>query len=107
MKNFVIIGTGDFADIVYSVIKKKMQRDVKCFAVNDEYYKDDCYNGVPVIKLSDIENQCPKEECTIVLGFIGKKMFDDREKMMQELSNLGYTFENVSEIELDEEDEIG
>ena len=108
MKEFVIIGLGDFSDIVYYTISKRMKRKVACFVLDDEYYNaDKRADSIPVLPMSEFIERNSPESYTVALGFVGGNMFDDREKTYKKLSALGYTFENVTDTELDECCEIG
>lgn len=94
MKKIVILGIGDFADILTGKIEENGADEVWGYAVNKQYITSDSYNQRKLIPFEDIENYVLAGECRIYLGVIGKRMFEDRERLFYELRQKGYRVEN-------------
>lgn len=95
MKPIVIFGTGDFSDIVTELVERDLKREVVGYVVDDDYYKIGTYNNKSVIPLSKLVNCYPPSSFTVVLGFIGNKMFTHRREKFNLLVKLGYSMENL------------
>ncbi|WP_026507054.1 acetyltransferase [Butyrivibrio sp. MC2013] len=107
-KELVIVGTGDFAAIVYQMIQRN-NGAVRAFCVDDEYYdpKAPLFMGERVIPTSRMIEICPQGECGAVLGFIGSPMFDIRREKFSHLLEMGYEFPNIIDCDTDYLEEIG
>lgn len=94
-KQFVIVGAGDFADLVADLIVSEMHRQLAGYAVDQKYLKQDVYHGLPVRPYEEICQYYPPENYTPVIGFVGSHMYDQRYEKYKELKALGYEMENV------------
>lgn len=93
MKN-VILGIGDFADILTGKIEENATDKVWGYVVSRQYMTGNSYNQRRVIPFEELEDYLSVEECRIYLGVIGKKMFQDRKRLFYELQKKGYYIEN-------------
>ena len=60
MRDFIIFGKGDFADILTYIIEKEMRRNVAAYTVNKTFLDTNQYRGkrvVPMRKLSNFINR--------------------------------------------------
>lgn len=95
MKKFIVCGAGDFADIITDMIENVLDREVACYALDDEYYNISVYNEKPTVPLSEILNKFPPEKYSAVIGFIGQDMYNSKERVFNLLSKMGYDLENL------------
>ena len=95
MKQLVVFGTGDFSDIVSFVLEKKLKRTITAYTVDAKYKTHDSYNGKPLVAVEQLCDLYPPKTHDIVIGFIGKQMFNQRMTIAKKLVALGYQLENV------------
>ena len=55
MREFIIFGKGDFADILTYMIEEEMRRNVAAYMVNREFLDADSYPGKPVVPYEEVE----------------------------------------------------
>lgn len=94
-KGIVVFGTGDFSDIVSFILEKKQNRTIAAYTVDAKYKTQDQYNGKPLIAFETICDIYPSKQYSIVIGFIGKQMFNQRSAIVEKILELGYELENV------------
>ena len=96
MKKVVIIGAANYADIVKFYVEKELHTEVSAYAVNKEFFvPNEKRNGIPITVLEDIEKDFPSKDYDICLGLIGNNMYEDRERIYNDLKNKGYNFPNI------------
>ena len=95
MKPVIIFGTGDFADVVSFVFLKNPDAEIAAYTVNAEYIKEPSYHGRKLLPFEGIEEQFPPSDYDFVPGFIGKKMFTQREAIFRAIREKGYHIRNV------------
>lgn len=112
MKKLLIFGTGHFADVVSYVLTEKMGRKVEAYTIHGKYLSNACYQnyskfagreevhsasyrGRPVEAFERLEERYPKEEYEVVIGTIGKQMFNQREEIFRQVKQMGYDIPNV------------
>lgn len=95
MKAVVIVGTGDFADLVADTIINDMNRSVAGYLVDSKYMQDNSYKGLPVRPFEEVEKYFPSEKCAMVIGFVGGKMYSQRYEKYEILKSKGYEMLNV------------
>lgn len=95
MKDIVVFGTGDFSDIVSFVLEKKLGRTIAAYTVHSSYKMQDHYNGKKLTSFETLCEEYPPQKYNVVMGFIGKHMFDQRAFVCETLWQLGYEMENV------------
>lgn len=93
MKDFLVFGTGDFADIVSDLIKR-LGRNTAGYILDDAYVSSDSYNRLPVIPLSRLK-EYSTEKYSVAIGFIGGKMYTQRSEKFELIRSLGYELENL------------
>lgn len=95
MRNFIIFGKGDFADILTYIIEEEMQRNVAAYTVSKELLDMDSYHGKPVVPYEELESFYKPSDYAISLGYEAQDMYRTRKKMQEELTKKGFLFENV------------
>lgn len=95
MRDFIIFGKGDFADILTYIIEQEMQRNVVAYMVNKEFLDVDSYHGKPVVPYEEIELFYHPSEYAVTLGYEAHDMYQTREQLQNELSKKGFAFDNV------------
>lgn len=95
MRKLVVFGTGDFADVVSYVLEEKLGYRILAYTVNKEYISGSSYREKPLVPFERILEMYPPKECGMVLGMIGKHMFDQRSKIFEQLVEMGYWLPNI------------
>lgn len=95
MKDFIIFGKGDFADIVRYIIEEEMQRNVVAYMVNSECLDVDNYCGKPVVPYEKVEYFYNPFNYAVSLAYEAHDMYQTRKRMQNELSEKGFLFDNV------------
>ncbi|MCI9633015.1 MAG: hypothetical protein HFH18_07205 [Ruminococcus sp.] len=95
MRNFIIFGKGDFADILTYIIEEEMQRNVEAYTVSKKFLDIDSYRGKPVVPYEDLKSFYNPSNYSMALGYEGQDMYQTRKKMQEELTKKGFLFENV------------
>lgn len=95
MKDFIIFGKGDFADILTYVIEKEMQRNVVAYMVNKKFLDTDSYHGKPVVPYEEVEAFYNPLNYAVSLGYEAHDMYQTREQLQRELLRKGFSFDNV------------
>ena len=95
MKSVVIVGTGDFADLVYDTIVNDMNLSVVGYLVDSKYIQENSYRGLPVRPFEEVEKYFSSEEYAMVIGFVGGKMYSQRYEKYKILKSKGYEMLNV------------
>lgn len=95
MRDFIIFGKGDFADIIRYIIEEEMQRNVEAYMVNKKYLDMEVYCGRPVIPYEEAERYYKPSDYAVSLGYEAHDMYQTRERLQYELSKKGFFFDNV------------
>lgn len=95
MRDFIIFGKGDFADILRYIIEEEMQRNVIAYMVNKAFLDTDIYCGKPVIPYENVEDYYEPSDYAVSLGYEAHDMYQTREWLQSELSKKGFWFDNV------------
>lgn len=95
MKDFVIVGAGDFADFIVDIIENDMNRNIAAYVIDKKYITEVEYKGKPVYAFEDVGNLFDKKKYTFAIGFLGGKMYEQRWEKFVKLKDMGYELENV------------
>ncbi len=95
MREFIIFGKGDFADILTYMIEEEMRRNVAAYMVNREFLDADSYHGKPVVPYEEVEKLYNPGDHAVALGYEAHDMYRTRERLQGELRRKGFWFENV------------
>lgn len=94
-KNIVIVGMGDFSDLIADTIENDLQRDIHAYVVDKKYMKTDLYQGKPVYPFEEIETIFDRDKISFVIGFVGGKMFSQRFDKYKAIKEKGFELENI------------
>lgn len=90
MKNVIIFGTGNFAELIYLYLTRDKQYNVSAFTVNQEFLKEDRFLDLPVIPFEGIQNRYPPTEYLMFIALGYTDMNKKRERVFQKAKNMGY-----------------
>jgi len=92
MKEIVIFGTGDIAQIANYYFDIDSIEKVAAFTVNEDYYKEATFEGLPVVKFEEILDLYPPSKFKIFIALSYTKLNKIREEKYMEAKSLGYEF---------------
>lgn len=92
MNKLLIIGTGEFAQIAYEYFTYDSTFDVVGFAVEENFLKEKCLNGLEVSAYHLIEDKYDKDEIHIFVAIPSSNLNKLRSRFYQDLKNKGYRF---------------
>lgn len=95
MKDIVVVGTGDFSDLVADTIENDNHRNIAAYVVDAQYLHEPTYRDKPVYAFEDVEKIFDKDKYSFVIGFTGKKMYTQRLEKYNKLKEMGYELENI------------
>lgn len=95
MRDFIIFGKGDFADILTFIIEEEMQRNVAAYMVNKKFLDEDSYHGRPVVPYEEIDQFFNPSNYAVTLGYEAHDMYQTRERIQTELGQKGFWMDNV------------
>lgn len=94
MKKYVLIGTGDFANIISNTIEDAGD-EVIGYVVDKKYLIENEYMGKPVTAFETITEDYSTDEYIPVVAFMGSKMNSQRYEKFCMLKDMGYKMDNV------------
>ena len=90
-KKTIIIGTGNFAMMLYDFITYDSDYEVTAFTVNKAYMPDICsLQGLPVVPFEEVMGNYPPSEYSAMIGIGYPDLNRVRERMYLEAKRLGY-----------------
>ncbi|MBP1991139.1 acetyltransferase [Paenibacillus eucommiae] len=90
IRNIIIFGIGDFAELVYYYFKNCSDYNVVAFTVNKLYINTEKYLGVPIVAFEDIEKKYPVEENDMFIAIGYSKVNKIRRDKFLEAKQKGY-----------------
>jgi sugar O-acyltransferase (sialic acid O-acetyltransferase NeuD family) len=90
MKNLILFGGGDIAQLANFYFQKHTDYKVVGFTMDGEYVKEKTYEGLPVIPFEEIEKSFPAAECDMHIALSYAQMNRLREKKYHEAKAKGY-----------------
>lgn len=91
MKEIIIVGLGETADIAYEYFKFDSNYDVVAFSVDKEYLKCDSYQDLPVVALEDLATIFPPNKYLTFVALASGQLNKNREKLYKKVKEMGYT----------------
>ncbi len=91
MSKIIIFGTGDIAQIANYYFDIDSEHEVVAFTVNEEYLKEDTFEGKPVVAFEELEEKYPVTEFQLFIALGYSKMNKNRETKYHESKAKGYT----------------
>ena len=95
MRDFIIFGKGDFADILTYIIEKEMRRNVAAYTVNKTFLDTNQYRGKRVVPYEEIEQFYKPSDYAVSVGYEAHDMYQTREQLQKQLWKKGFLLENV------------
>ncbi len=91
MSKIIIFGTGDIAQIANYYFDIDSEHEVVAFTVNQDYLKEDTFEGKPVVAFEELEKKYPTSEYQLFIALSYSKMNKIREAKYHEAKAKGYT----------------
>lgn len=94
MKEIVVFGSAEIAQLAYFYFEKEGTRKVKAFVVDDAYKKDDKFCNLPLVATSQVKALYPPERygAFVALSYAG--MNSVRAQKCADMKALGYRLES-------------
>ena len=93
MKQFIIFGTGDLADLIMHLLGEK-QDQVAAFVLDKEYIKKDNFYSKPVVAFEDSLKLYPQDKFDIFCA-VGYKYMRKRKEVYNRIKESGYKLINI------------
>lgn len=90
MKNLVIFGAGDIAELAHFYFSQDKEYKVVGFVVDDSYKKSTTVFGLPLVGTSELLKQFPPESHWAFAAISYNKMNKVREQKYKQLKEMGY-----------------
>ena len=92
MKNIIIFGTNQTAQLASYYIKNDTDCNIIAFTVHKKYKKKDYFEDKPIIEFEDIEKTYSPKEYLLFAPMTGKNLNKIRENVYNEGKSKGYSF---------------
>ena len=86
----VIFGTNEIADLACFYFKNDSPFKIEAFTVDDDYIKEDSFNGIPSVPYSDIENKFPPDQFYMHIAISYQKLNRLRQEKFNRSKSQGY-----------------
>jgi len=90
-KEVIIFGTGEIGELTHFYFKHDSAFKVVGFCADDQYVKENTFNGLPVIPLSELPAKFPKEKYSAHVALSYNKINQVRKEKYLQIKALGYT----------------
>ena len=90
VKNLVIIGDGEFAEIAYEYFTHDSAYNVVAFCVERPYWKKDNLFGLPIIPFDELEQRFNREEYRVFVAVTYTQLNRVRTRLYQEVKHKGF-----------------
>jgi sugar O-acyltransferase (sialic acid O-acetyltransferase NeuD family) len=91
MRDVVIFGMGQIAEVVHYYLTIEGKRNVVGFTVDEAFRKADELMGLPVLAFETIEERHPPESCDMFVAVSFRRVNKDREEKVAAAEAKGYT----------------
>jgi sugar O-acyltransferase (sialic acid O-acetyltransferase NeuD family) len=91
MRNVVIFGIGQVAEVIHYYLTREGQRNVVAFTVDDEFRKAHELLGLPVLGFERLQETHPPGSHEVFVAMSFKKVNRLREDKVAEVASRGYT----------------
>ena len=89
-KKLVIFGTGEIGELAKFYFNEDSDYDVVAFCADDAFIKESTFSGLPLVKLSELEDKYPSSKYYVHVALSYKKLNKIREKKYLDIKNRGY-----------------
>ena len=90
-KKLVLFGNGEFATLARFYFDRDSEYEVVAYAVDDEFAKENSFDGLPLIKAGDLAAKYPPAGFEMHVAVSYKKLNRVRAAKCEAMRNLGYT----------------
>jgi sugar O-acyltransferase (sialic acid O-acetyltransferase NeuD family) len=91
MKNLVIVGTGDLAEIAHEYFNMQGKYNVSGFAVDRAYLKEKKFCDLPIIAIDELKDKHPPKDTEVFVAIVYGNMNRDRAAMCERIKAMGYS----------------
>jgi sugar O-acyltransferase (sialic acid O-acetyltransferase NeuD family) len=91
MRDVVIFGAGQIAEVVHYYLTGEGRRNVVAFTVDAAYHQVDELLGLPVLALETILDHHPPHQCEMFVAMSFRRVNKDREDKVAAVEAMGYT----------------
>lgn len=95
MKKIIIYGAGDFAQMMKYYIEKDLNGEVVAYTVEKKYIEQEKVDDISVIPFEDLEKTFSNKDYDVVIGVVGRNMFNDRSSIYNSIKQKGYQMPNI------------
>lgn len=92
MKELVIFGNGEIAELAYFYFENYSEYKVVAFTVDAEYLKGDFFLNLPNIPLDKISEIFPPHKYSVFVAISYSQVNEIRKKKYEQLKGMGYSF---------------
>lgn len=90
MRNVVIFGIGQIAEVLHYYLTQEANRNVVAFTVDDQYRSTESLLGLPVVGFANVEQSYPPETHEMFVAMSFKKVNKLRQGKVEEAGAKGY-----------------
>ena len=90
MKDIIIFGTSEIAELAYYYFTNDSDYTVVAFTVDDEYADDSIFLNLPLIPFSQITNEFPPQEYQMHVALSYSKLNQLRQDKYEQAKESGY-----------------
>jgi len=90
MKDLIIFGSAEIADLAYYYFKNDSKYRIVAFTVDDSYLKIETFNGLPIIPYSKVDKLFPPETHSMHVALSYARLNQLREEKFIESKAKGY-----------------
>jgi sugar O-acyltransferase (sialic acid O-acetyltransferase NeuD family) len=91
MKDLVIFGSGEIAEVAHYYFSQDASRKVAAFVVDAQYKTQDTLLDLPVVTLDSLTADFPAETYEVFIAMSFKKVNKLRQQKFEQIRDLGYT----------------
>lgn len=95
IQKLVIVGTSSSARHVLHFVQYHGLFEVVGFAVNEQYYREDTFQGLPVYRLEHLREECPHREFKVFVAVMWNRLNADRRRLYEYCKGQGYAMANL------------
>ena len=91
MRDIIIFGIGQIADVIHYYLTEEGGRTVAAFTVDEAYRTEDQHLGLPVVGFETVEQAYPPDKYEMFVAVSFKRVNKAREEKVAEAEAKGYT----------------
>ncbi len=91
MAKVVVFGVRDTAELAHFYLTHDSEHEVVAFSVTKDYFRDETFQGLPVVPFEDIQEWYPPDEYRFFVPMTGRGMNRLRESIYLQAKRKGYS----------------